>query len=412
MRGRARLLCAAFIAVVAAAPVARAADSLSHRVAARIREVATRGPDLSAQTFIKAGGSGTVSPHFLGCFARREGPFYAVEWGTHAELQPALDGFRSSRPGQPDPFARASLAAKTGRNVAWTLRGEPPPIDAEIEALKPRFAVLEFGTNDVGMSYSPRASLFMFVDRMQALVRRLTARGVVPLVSGMTPRRHVPLIDPWLPTYDAALRALADTEAVPFIDLLAPMRALPGLGLARDGMHANSLKRGALAAPCVFTPEGLGFGYNVRNLATLRALDVTRRALSTPMPAAPPPPIDGAGRITALPFWHAPRMAQPTRTYTLSLAQPTPLRVAVFTRRGDVTRAATLRLTHAALGPVDAKRADPRMFEGTLPAGEVTVTVAGGLGRELMLALTCAAADPDCARPARPLPPPTAEKPR
>jgi hypothetical protein len=375
-----------------------------------LRAIAARGPALDARRFLKAGSSGTVNPHFLGCFAGREGPFHRVDLGEHAALEPTLAWFRPQRPGEPNVFSRWSKAAETSRTAAWALRGDPPPLRAELDALHPRFAVVEFGTNDMVMAMTPRAALFPFADRLGAVLDTLTGAGVVPVVTGVGPRAYVPATSLWLPTYDAVTRGLAEARQVPHLSLWQALRGLPGQGLGHDGMHANALKTGTIATPCVFTPEGLRFGYNARNLHTLATLDVLRRTVldpAEPAPDAPPlPPLAGAGtpedpwRVDALPMTHAgpaPAPAESTlRVYALALDAPTPLRALALTPVRARQPVTTLKISDAAGVEVVTKRRDPRVFEATLPAGAYTLRLEGGTGAELLVALACEAADPDC----------------
>lgn len=371
-----------------------------------LRAIAARGPALDARRFLKAGSSGTVNPHFLGCFAGREGPFHRVDLGEYAALEPTLAWFRPQRPGEPNVFSRWSKAAETSRTAAWALRGDPPPLRAELDALHPRFAVVEFGTNDMVMAMTPRAALFPFADRLGAVLDTLTNAGVVPVVTGVGPRAYVPATSLWLPTYDAVTRGLAEARQVPHLSLWQALRGLPGQGLGHDGMHANALKTGTIATPCVFTPEGLRFGYNVRNLHTLATLDALRRTVldpAEPAPdAAPLPPLIGAGtpeapwRVDTLPFTHAAAAGAPERVYALVLDAPTPLRALVLTPVRARQPVTTLKISDAAGVEVVTKRRDPRVFEATLPAGAYTLRLEGGTGAELLVALACEAADPDC----------------
>jgi hypothetical protein len=371
-----------------------------------LRAIAARAPTLDPRRFLKAGGSGTVNPHFLGCFAGRTGPFHRVDLGTYTALAPTLDWFRPQRPGEPNVFARWSKAAETSRTAAWALRGDPPPLRAELDALHPRFAVVEFGTNDMVMAMTPRAALFPFADRLGALLDTLTGAGVVPIVTGVAPRAHVPATSLWLPTYDALTRGLAEARQVPYLSLWHALRGLPGQGLGHDGMHTNALKSGSIATPCVFTDEGLQFGYNVRNLQTLTLLDTLRRTVLDPAEPAPDAPVrptlagegtpDAPWRVDALPFTHSAPTPAAVRVYTLTLEAPTPLRALVVTPLRARVPLTKLSISDAAGVELTTKRRDPRVFEATLPAGAYTLRLEGGTGAELLVALSCEAADPDC----------------
>lgn len=267
--------------------------------------------------------------------------------------------------------------------------------------------MVEFGTNDMVMAMTPRAALFPFADRLGAVLDTLTGAGVLPVVTGVGPRAYVPATSLWLQT-DAVSRGLAEARQVPYLSLWHALRGLPGQGLGHDGMHANALKMGTIATPCVFTEEGLRFGYNVRNLHTLATLDALRRTVldpAEPAPDAPPlPPLTGVGtpeapwRVDALPFTHAgPGAAGASaRVYALTLDAPTPLRALVVTPVRARQPATTLKLSDAAGNEVVTKRRDPPGVRATLPAGAYTLRLEGGTGAELLVALPCEAADPDC----------------
>ncbi len=76
---------------------------------------------------------------------------------------------------------------------------------------------------------------------------------------------------------DAAVRALAAVHRVALIDYGAAMAALPNDGLSEDGVHPSVCPEGAgsLSANC------LRYGYNLRNLLTLQALDQLRTEVLT-----------------------------------------------------------------------------------------------------------------------------------
>ncbi len=391
-------------------PASAPLSPLTPSVASRIREIAARNPNLDDHRFLKAGGSGTVNPDFLACFAARTGPFYKVELGDHGALASTLDWFRPTSRNAPDPFARWSKAAEVGRTADWALRGKPSPLEAELAALHPRFAVVEFGTNDMVMGVTPRSALFRFADRLATLLDRLIAAGVVPVLTGVGPRAHAPAVSAWVPTYDAVMRALAEARQVPYVSLAVAQRDLPHQGLAGDGMHADALSTGTIATPCVLTSEGLRHGYNVRNRLTLSALDRLRATLFTP-DAGPPTdearaPLLGTGTagdpfvIDGLPFSHLIRdKAAGPALYRLSVATPTPVRLIVLPAGPGGAGGATMRLIDAAGGDPEKgrKRADPRVLERRLDAGDYTLRVDVPAGPGLLLiAVACEPGDTDC----------------
>jgi len=78
--------------------------------------------------------------------------------------------------------------------------------------------------------------------------------------------------------YNAALRGLATENLVPLWDYAAALDLLQGGGLSADGVHPSVPPIGSVGA-ARFTPESLQYGFTVRNLTALQALDAVRRTL-------------------------------------------------------------------------------------------------------------------------------------
>ncbi|MEM9193131.1 MAG: SGNH/GDSL hydrolase family protein [Myxococcota bacterium] len=232
----------------------------------RVRAIAARAPAADTRLFMKIGDSMTVNQNYLRCFAASR-----VELGAHAELEEGRQFFRA---GSPNPFRRRSLAARVGWSTNHVLAGRPSPLRREYVALRPRFATLMLGTNEVE-SRAPRR----FARRIWRILDELTSRGVVPLTSAIPPRGDDPDEDAWVPHYNLILRGLSEGRDLPFYDLHADYLDLPERGLAHDGVHANVRMVGRRMRACDFSPEGLRFGHNVRNLRTLQHLDRLRRMI-------------------------------------------------------------------------------------------------------------------------------------
>jgi len=266
------------------------------------------GPTLAAQwqaiaratprredVFSKIGDSITVGAGFLHCFAGD-----GVRLDGRAALQPTIDRFRAGEAGGSTPFDRTSLAATVGWSVQSALRGMPSPVERELSAIQPRFAIVMFGTNDIEND-NPSS----YGDQMRTLVDLLLDHGVIPLLSTIPPRDDRASSDAEVPTYNTLVRALAQSRGVPLMDLHRRLMRIPGHGLAGDRLHLDS----AGAGSCDFRPDGLAGGNNVRNLLTIEALDRARRVLAgEPPPDAGGPYRAGAGTaedpvvIEGLPF--------------------------------------------------------------------------------------------------------------
>lgn len=276
----------------------RTLSPLTPHVAAHLREVITRDAKRQAQVFAKVGDSVTVNVNFLHCFTGSN-----VDLAAYANLQETLDWFASGDAAGSNPFERTSLAATVGWSAFSVLSGVPSALDEETTAIQPRFAVVMFGTNDVEIG-----DIYGYADDMLDITDNLLAQGIIPILSTIMPRDDDPTSDALVPRYNLALRAIAQARQVPLIDLHRELLPLPDHGLSGDQIHPKVFRAGQ---GCVFTPEALTAGYNLRNLLTLQSLDRLRRSvLDTETPPDPPEqnPLQGDGSpqnpfvIDSLPF--------------------------------------------------------------------------------------------------------------
>jgi hypothetical protein len=300
--------------------------------------------------FAKVGASNTVNTNFFHCFAGDD-----VKLGEHEALGTTLEFFRKTKADDTKvSFNRTSLAATVGWGAFKTVEGSPTPIQQEVAAISPAFAVVLLGTNDTyeqGVVGFDR-SLLKAVDQMLSL-------GVVPLMTTIPPRADKAEADALVPEMNAIIRAIAQQRQVPYLDLWKLLDALPDKGLVSDGIHLGVYVSGGKARGCWLTPEALGDGMNLRNLISLEALDRARRfLLEDQAPEAAPPPLEGSGTwadpkvIDALPFVDvgdtsasitkevdvyscaAANEGGPEVVYRLTLAAPTKLSVRVFDGEG------------------------------------------------------------------------------
>ena len=397
-------------------------------VAARLRELAAIDPELDDRVFMKVGASGTVSTNLVYCFAGASQPQYHLDLDGRDALLPAIEYFRTGSAMGSTPFDRPTLAAKVGVSAVWAITGDPSPVAREIDALHPRFALVNYGTNDMELGTTHRSAMWPFYDNMSRLLDYLVARGIVPVITSLNPRGDTAAAARWSPTYDAVTRAIAEDLQLPYINLHRAVVDLPAKGLVSDGIHGTSYSVAGRSEPCVFTAAGLGFNYNVRNLLTLETLDALH-ATVTESAAAPdpnPPGWSGSGSasdpfvIDRLPFTHSASTSDaagseldsypgcgasqnesgPERIYRLELTQPTALRIAVFDRAGvDVD----VHLLGDTVSGSSCVERDDRIIERTLPAGIHHVVVdtfanAGGplAGHYALVVVACEPGDPDC----------------
>jgi hypothetical protein len=251
-------------------PPDRTHSPITPFVATRLAHILEKNPSSRRDLFIKIGDSITVSGSFLHCFAGS-----SVQLDAHTALQPTLDLYRNATIAGTSPFNRTSLAAEVGRTAAWAISADPSPIQQEIAATNASVAVVMYGTNDIGWYGDDHVrTLVWFHDNMLNLVDQVIAAGIVPILSTIPHRDDSASHDAWVPTFNATIRALAQGRQVPLVDFYRELEPLADHGLGSDHVHPNTYAAGA----CVLTPDGLGKGFNVRNLVTLEALDRVRRA--------------------------------------------------------------------------------------------------------------------------------------
>jgi len=368
-------------------------------VAASLQTIYQRGGAgvLQDDVFMKIGASGTVSTRLLHCFAPSS--TYQVELDGRTSLEPTITYFNGGDAAGSSPFNRETLAAVSGRTASWAISGSPSPIDREIAAIKPRFAFVNYGTNDMGQGSTYRSAMQPFYENMTKLLDELTEQGIIPIITGLNPRSDKADAARWVPSYNALTRALAEARQLPFIDLYQASVGLPGQGLLSDGIHGNAYSLNGKSEPCIFTQEGLAFNYNLRNLLSVQAL-MTTKALTLDNAQAPDTaqPWTGAGspddpyQITSLPFSHSQTTAGsphslldaypscdsgqdesgPERYYKLTLSERTPVRIMVFDGAGvDID----VHLLGAQADPTQCLDRDDKMIERTLDAGDYIISL-------------------------------------
>lgn len=279
-------------------PAGRTQSPLTPAVAAHLRAIADRAPR-QPDVFSKIGASSTVSTAFLHCFAGD-----AIHLDGRDALRPTIDHFLTGDADGTDPYTRQSLSATVGWSARNALAGDPSPLQQEIDATDPRFAIVMYGTNDI-----QRRDIDGYASDLFTLVDTLTAQGIIPLLSSVMPRDDDADADLLVPSYNAVVRGVAQARQVPFIDYHRELITLPDHGLGPDRLHASVYRVDGIMHPCDFRPDGLRYGYNIRNFITLEALTRVLAAL-TGHPAPDPPTalieatgsIDDPINIPALPY--------------------------------------------------------------------------------------------------------------
>lgn len=267
---------AAPTAVVAAPPIPNPPIS---GITATSREIFLRGQQMGnrANVFSKVGDSISISTEFL--HPAGDGVY---NLGAYSHLAPVIEHFRSGQLRTGNSFNNHSIATFNGWTVGHVLRpGEIPPhawgdgicnegesaLACELRLSKPAVAVIMFGTNDVVMM-----SLGEYRLKLAQLVETCINRGVIPILSTIPYRGG---FEGDVIAYNEAIRGTARQYDIPLMDYFQLMEPLPNHGLHGDNVHPSG--PGGWAELVTFTPEYLQYGYPVRNLLTIQALDAVWR---------------------------------------------------------------------------------------------------------------------------------------
>jgi hypothetical protein len=228
--------------------------------------------------FSKLGDCMTENPHFLAPFSAKQ-----YDLGAYADLQPVLDQFLGFSPRgagwDKDSFSTVGLASAAGFNVAGPLdptwadptlcRGGESPLACEYRVARPSLAVIMFGTNDV--NYTDAATYDTY---LRLIVQQTLAHQTVPILSTFPTRPEDPAKTD---LFNKIALKIAQDYGVPIMNLTRALRPLPDEGVdPNDTIH---LSRPPDDRVDVFDAGHLQYGFTVRNLVTLQALDAVWRAV-------------------------------------------------------------------------------------------------------------------------------------
>jgi hypothetical protein len=197
---------------------------------------------------------------------------------TASEAAPLLP-----QPNGTNSFNRASAAAHGG----WTTSNLLDPAEGYPEAFElltihPSFALIMIGTNDVTMDIASGGGSAGFQTRLTEVVQSALALGVIPVLS------TIPDIaigggfaEATALAYNQIIANVAGQLNIPLWNYWLALQSLPFKGLSSDGVHPSSSPLGASN----FTPFGLQFGFNVRNVTAVQVLD---KLLHTVIQNGPP----------------------------------------------------------------------------------------------------------------------------
>jgi LysM repeat protein len=215
--------------------------------------------------FAVVGDSNSASPLYLG-------PFDAGNYdlGPYTALAGTIKYFQGS-------FRFTTVAAVVGFD---TLRLIDPahadhsvcgpgesPLACEYRRKRPSVALILIGTNDTGNWQN-------FEANVRPIIEYTIAKGIIPVLTTKgddleETKYHSP------PNYiNSIIIRLSREYGVPLLDLQQVVSKLPVGGFGSDGFHYN-LPPDNLTA--TFTGFHMNYGYTIRNLTSLQALDAVRR---------------------------------------------------------------------------------------------------------------------------------------
>ncbi len=224
-----------------------------------------------ANVFSKIGDSITVASSFLMPFGY--GQFNLRDDGYLAEV---VNRYASGWARNGNSFNNSSLAAKGGWSSFSVLspsqadhtvcRAGESPLWCEYRLSRPSVALIMLGTNDV-MDTSSDA----YRANLQRIVGDTITWGIVPMLSTI-PAFHRAGYEARVAELNGIIAGVAHQNDIPLWDYWSALESLPNEGLGPDGIHPSAAPNSA-----DFTADSLQFGYTVRNLTTLQALDALWR---------------------------------------------------------------------------------------------------------------------------------------
>jgi hypothetical protein len=230
-----------------------------------------------ALVFAKVGDSITLSPSYL--YAIGEGYF---DLGEYSHLNAIIRYFTAVTVNNShrNSYNHQPISAGVGWSafhVFDTASAKPAycgvyesPIACEYRTLKPSFAVILFGTNDVG--YRTDAQ---FETDMRRIIDFSIEQGVIPILSTIPPQigTHNPHR---VADFNAIIISLVDEYHLPYMDYHGALSRLSNWGLTYDGLHPSTPPNG-YEDTARLNENTLRYGYVVRNLLTLEILNQTAR---------------------------------------------------------------------------------------------------------------------------------------
>ncbi len=241
----------------------------------RAREIFSYGQTLGNRpnVFSKIGDSITVSPYVMYPIAQGR-----YNLGPYGYLQGVITYYSIATARWGNSFNNYSLAADVGwstshmldasvRNPDMCMENEIP-LECEYRLVKPAVALIMLGTND--MTYLTAAQ---FDERLRLILQISEDKGVLPVLFTIPTRIGM---ERQTNEFNRLIRNAANDFGIPYYDYWAVMEHAENHGISWDGVHPSE-PPGGVASAVNFNPETLWYGYTLRNITMLHALDVVWR---------------------------------------------------------------------------------------------------------------------------------------
>jgi hypothetical protein len=245
-------------------------------ITSRSREIFLHGQatGMRSDTFSKVGDSISDYAEFMHAIGHG-----AAILGDYGYLQPVIEHFMTefstARGWTGNSYTNDSAAAVGG----WTSGDildpyntdvfcggmDTTPLRCEIWLTKPAVALIMIGSNEP----SENVASGVYEQNLNAIVDMCIDLGVIPVLFTIPWNSYR---DPR--PFNAVVTRVALSHSTPLVDYWRVMETLPNHGISEDGLHPSAPPGGNTAD---FTPEGLQYGYNVRNLLALQVLDAIWR---------------------------------------------------------------------------------------------------------------------------------------
>jgi hypothetical protein len=256
-------------------PVPSLYSQAIRNITPRSRDIFIRGQSRGnrANVFSKVGDSITYSRYSL--IPVGDG---RVQFGSFNYLIPVTSYFGQETARTGNSFTNISISAYPGWASAMLVDPkvvEPicfgqTPIQCEYEQVRPAIAFIMIGTNDVSWNY-PLAS---YENNLKLIIDITLGNDVIPVLFSL-PYNTQGDVTP----FNRVIVQLASDYQIPLVDYYSLMEQLPNRGLNEDGIHPSRPQDENTAD---FNADRLVYGYTVRNLVTLHALDALWREVIAP----------------------------------------------------------------------------------------------------------------------------------